>query len=90
MESILCHIMPLVINSLGGGHTHTHTHTHTQTHIQTIRTGPILGNQARAGLRPARAWFKNCEINPKVASYIVLCSYIIMSQMASSEQQLIY
>ena len=32
MESISHHIMPLVINSLGGGGTHTHTHTHTNTH----------------------------------------------------------
>ena len=34
-----------------GADTHTHTHTH-------IRTEVILRNQARAGLRPARAWFK--------------------------------
>ena len=46
--------MPLVIHGLGGGHTHTHTHTHTY-----IRTEVILRNQARAGLWPARAWFKN-------------------------------
>ena len=26
------HIMPLVINSLGGSHTYTHTHTHANTH----------------------------------------------------------
>jgi len=26
--SISHHIMPLVFNSLGGGHTHTHTHIH--------------------------------------------------------------
>ena len=31
------HITPLVINSLGGGHTHTHTHTHMQTHTYTYR-----------------------------------------------------
>ena len=37
--------MPLVINSLGGGHTHTHKH------ILIICTGSILRNQARA-------WFK--------------------------------
>ena len=37
------HITPLVINSLGGGHTHTHAY---------IRTETILRNQARA-------WFKN-------------------------------
>ena len=28
MEFILCHTAPLVIDSLGGGHTHTHTYTH--------------------------------------------------------------
>ena len=91
MRSV-CHITPLVINSLGGGHTHarahahthtrthtvhthanihthtpqththTHTHTHTYTHIQTIRTGSILRNQARA-------WFKNTEINAKMYEY---------------------
>ena len=35
MGSISHHIMPLVINSLKGGHTHTHRHTHTHTHTQT-------------------------------------------------------
>ena len=29
MESISHHITLLVINSLGGGHTHTHANTHT-------------------------------------------------------------
>ena len=52
-QSHRVHITPLVIHGLGGGHTHTHTHTHTH-----IRTEVILRNQARAGLRPARAWFK--------------------------------
>ena len=46
--------MPLVINSLGGGHTHKHTHTHMHTDV---RTRSMLGNQARR--RPARAWFNN-------------------------------
>ena len=58
MGSILHHIMPLVINSLGGGHTHTHTHKHTNTHTKThtdVRTETIIRNQARAGLR---TWFK--------------------------------
>ena len=32
MESISRHITPIVINSLGGGHTHTHANTHTHTH----------------------------------------------------------
>ena len=31
MGSISHHIMPLIINSLGGGHTHTQTHKHTYT-----------------------------------------------------------
>ena len=34
MGSISCHITPLVINSLGGGDTHTHTHMHTDVHGQ--------------------------------------------------------
>ena len=55
MESISCHITPLVINSLGGRHTQTQTHTQTHTHKHThtdVRTETILRNQARA-------WFKN-------------------------------
>ena len=39
-----------------GADTHTHIHTHTHTYI---RTEVISRNQARAGRRPARAWFKN-------------------------------
>ena len=35
MEFISHHISPLVIDSLGGGHTHTHTHKHTSTHTNT-------------------------------------------------------
>ena len=56
MEFISHHIMPLVINSLSGGHTHTHKHTHAYRHSQ---TEAILRNQAHAGLWPARAWVKN-------------------------------
>ena len=37
MGSISCHITPLVINSLGGRHTHTRKHTHTHTRIQTFK-----------------------------------------------------
>ena len=41
--------MPLVINSLGGGHTHTNTHINTHTDVH---TGTILRNQASTGLSP--------------------------------------
>ena len=50
MGSLSHHITPLVINSLGGGHTPAYRHSQTEA---------ILRNQARAGRRPARAWFKN-------------------------------
>ena len=40
MRSISRHIAPLVIDSLGGGHTHEHTHTD-------VRTETILRNQVR-------------------------------------------
>ena len=53
-QSYEVYITPLVISSLGRGHTHTHTHT--QTRIPTIRTGSILRNQAHA-------WFKTIVSN---------------------------
>ena len=49
---ILCHIMPLVINILGGRRTytcmHTHTHIHTYTHIPTSWTKVIRASHAPA------------------------------------------
>ena len=42
--------MPLVTNSLGGGHACTHTNVHTET---------IIRNRAWASRRPAHIWFKN-------------------------------
>ena len=51
--------MPLVINSLRGGHTHTlkHAQTHTRTHTCTrthtdVSTESILRNQARGWCVP--------------------------------------
>ena len=52
MGFISHHIIPLVINSLGGGHTHTHIHEHTQTDVH---TETILRNQAHAGHTGQRA-----------------------------------
>ena len=44
MESISCHITPLVINSLGEDtHTHAHAHVHTD-----FRTESILGTRRPA------------------------------------------
>ena len=48
--------MPLVINSLEGGHTNTHANTHTYRHL---RTEAILRNQGRA-------WFNNVGQRLKV------------------------
>ena len=61
--SISHHITPIVINSLGGGHTNTHTHTHTHTHTKKhayrhSRTDTIQRNQERASHRLACARFK--------------------------------
>ena len=56
MGSISHHITPLVIDSLGGGHTHKHTY-------RSSRTEAILRNQAR--VRPARAWFKKNAVSIK-------------------------
>ena len=52
MESISCHIKPLVISSFGG------RLTHTQTHIPTIHTGSILRIQVCT-------WFNKLRINCK-------------------------
>ena len=47
MGSILHHITPLLINSLGGGHTHENTHTCKHTHAyRHLRTEAILRKQA--------------------------------------------
>ena len=58
------HITPLVINSLGDGHTHTHTyththtHTHTQTQTHTNTDNPHRINFKKPGVpRPMRTWF---------------------------------
>ena len=53
MGSISQNIMPLVIDSLRGGHTHTYTHMHTD-----VCTETISRNQACISLRPLLTWFK--------------------------------
>jgi len=58
--SISHHIMPLVINSLGGGHKHTHKHTR----ILTSRIKAISRNKSHAGQRPAHTWFKKIKLSP--------------------------
>ena len=58
--------MPLVIHSLGGGHTHTHTHTHTHihTHTHTHTDKAILKNQARASRNNPSFYFINSPTDP--------------------------
>ena len=46
------YILPLVINSQGGRHTHTQTHTHKHTGIHTETF-------LRTRCRPASVWFKS-------------------------------
>jgi len=65
--SISHHITPLVINSLGGGHTHIHTHAS----ILTSRTKAISRNQLHTGLQPAHTWFNICQVGLRL-----LCSKI--------------
>ena len=66
MGSISHHITPLVINDLGGGHTHTHTHAHTHTHTQAhIQTFVDRSNSKKPGahdLWPACVWFNNLKL----------------------------
>ena len=70
MRSISRHIMPLVINSLGSGHTYTHAR------IQTNRTGSILRNQARA-------WFNNRISHPQLLNAISIAIIVLYSWIYS-------
>ena len=76
--------MPLVINSLGRGHTNTHT----QTRIPMIRTGSILRNQTHAGLWLACAWFKNAW-SPYTLGDFCLKPIIVSSKVTSCCMQLV-
>ena len=73
MGSISRHITPLVINSLGGRHTHANTHTHTHTHMHTDNLYRI--NFKKPGTRWPRAGayliYKVHFLNP-----YILCRYI--------------
>ena len=77
------YIMPHHATSylLPRGRTHTHTHTSKYTHAyRHLRTETILRNQARFGLWPAHAWFKNmfrtpkfCESAPSIRLHRMQC-----------------
>ena len=55
-QSHTVYITPLVINALGGGHTHTHIPTHKQKQFQETKdTKAIKKCKAR---RQGTAWFK--------------------------------
>ena len=51
-------IMP-VINSFGGGHTHTHMHVNRQSNFK------------KSGMWPAQNWFKNTEILTWLHQYLI-------------------
>jgi len=78
-SSISHHIMPLVINSLGGGHTHTHTHTC----ILILWTKAISRNRSCAGLRLACAWFKNVIVLWYVSSSEVFLKIWMFSPLCT-------
>ena len=69
MESISHHIMPLVINSFRGGHTHTNTHTD-------VCTETILRNQVSVRHRQVHTRSKN-------NSSIVIMRYLRVTFNAS-------
>ena len=58
------HIMPLVINALGGGHTDRQTDRHT--HITTCKPKQCQGNQARAVFGRVRLVKKSSDITTRV------------------------
>ena len=70
-------ITPLVSNGLGADtQTDTHMpHTHTDVRIKVISR-----NQARAGLRPARAWFKNLSCCLRLFADDCLLYHVITSE----------
>ena len=61
-QSYGVHIMAVVINSIGAGHTNTYANIYTNTHTDVHRE-TILRNLACADLWPARTWFKNVFSN---------------------------
>ena len=60
--------MPLVINSLRGGHTHTHTHRHTHTHTD-ARIKSNFKKPGVCGQRPCMPGLKTNKID-MVSNYI--------------------
>ena len=60
--------MPLVINSLGGGHTYIRTHTQTHTHTD-VHTETSLRNQACAAGRSPKLYHQ--ENNKNIVSQTI-------------------
>ena len=71
MGFISCHIMPLVINNLRGGHTHT----------QAYNTEPFLKNQAcgqhTVSLKMKQAF---CSTNNAISNYFHLETDLLMKK----------
>ena len=62
MRFMSCHIMPLVINSLGCIHTHTHTHTHVHTYTHTHARAHIHTHTTTHTDNPHRINFKKPSV----------------------------
>ena len=78
MGSISYHIIPLVINSLGGGHTHTYTHTSKHTHTDY----PHRINFKKPGERRPQAGMPG-SIRKQVTTQLEAASYHLTSALAT-------
>ena len=77
MESISHHITPLVIHSLGGGHTHTHTHAYRHSRTEAI----IVSNYSRKSLELI---YKNFFSNRVINFWNQLPQYVIEADNVNS------
>ena len=72
VESISRHIMLLVINSLGGGHTHTHAHKHTCIHLR------IESNSKKPGTRRLAAGAPGLKIRDRLRLSEIHCQHSLL------------
>ena len=80
IESISHHIMPLVINSLGSGHTQTYTHTYRRPHKNNFKKPGTC--QCMPGLKitvlPALIYHISLSIHTNAMDYLPLLQNLIV------------